>query len=172
MLRDIVHKLYHGFEYFSELLDRTVLFLIVLLSVPLVLIVLYAVFMRYVLNSAPFWSEEIARYLMVWMSLLAISAAMRRGQHIGLTFVIEKTGPRLRKFLDLMAYALVFLFFSVLLAKGIDMTMFVAKQRSPSVNIPMWIPYLSVPVAGFLMVVQTLTLIFKQFKPREEIQNP
>ena len=172
MLRDIVHKMYVGFEFFSRMLDRAVLFFVVLLSVPLVVIVLYAVFMRYVLNAAPFWSEEIARYLMVWMSLLAISAAMRRGQHIGLTFVIEKVGPRLRKFLDLLAYALVLLFFSVLLVKGIDMTIFVARQRSPSVNIPMWIPYLSVPVAGFLMVVQTLTLIFKQFKPGEDNPNP
>ncbi len=172
MFRDIIHKVYQGFEYFSEFLDRIVLFFIALLSVPLVMIVLYAVFMRYVLNSAPTWSEEIARYLMVWMSLMAISAAMRRGQHIGLTFVIEKTGPRLRKFIDLLAYALILLFFVVLLVKGIDMTIFVAPQRSPSVNIPMWIPYLSVPVAGFLMVIQTLTLIFKQFESQKELQNP
>ena len=169
LLKDIIHKIYLVFEIFSEMLDRAVLFSIVVLSIPLVVIVLYAVFMRYVLNSAPFWSEEIARYLMVWMALLATSAAMRRGQHIGLTFVVEKAGPRLRKVLNLLAYALVLLFFTVLLVKGIDMTIFVSPQRSPSVNIPMWIPYLSVPVAGFLMVVQTLTLIFKQLKPSERI---
>jgi TRAP-type C4-dicarboxylate transport system permease small subunit len=169
LLKDIIHKIYLVFEIFSEMLDRAVLFSIVVLSIPLVVIVLYAVFMRYVLNSAPFWSEEVARYLMVWMALLATSAAMRRGQHIGLTFVVEKAGPRLRKVLNLLAYALVLLFFTVLLVKGIDMTIFVSRQRSPSVNIPMWIPYLSVPVAGFLMVVQTLTLIFKQLKPSERI---
>ena len=167
MLRNIVYKIHLVFEIFSEKLDRAVLLSIVILSVPLVIIILYAVFMRYVINAAPTWSEEIARYLMVWMSLLATSAAMRRGQHIGLTFVVEKAGPRLRKILNLLAYALVLLFFSVLLVKGIDMTFFVSQQRSPSVNIPMWIPYLSVPVAGFLMLIQTLTLIFKQFESPE-----
>lgn len=160
--------MYRGFEIFSESLDRAVLFTVVVLSIPLVLIVLYAVFMRYVLNAAPTWSEEIARYLMVWMSLLATSAAMRRGQHIGLTFVVEKAGPRLRKVLNMVAYLLVLLFFTVLLVKGIDMTFFVAKQHSPSVNIPMWIPYLSVPVAGFAMMVQTLSLIFNQFISTED----
>ncbi len=169
MLRNIVYKIHLVFEIFSEKLDRAVLLSIVILSVPLVIIILYAVFMRYVINAAPTWSEEIARYLMVWMSLLATSAAMRRGQHIGLTFVVEKAGPRLRKVLNLLAYALVLLFFSVLMVKGIDMTFFVSQQRSPSVNIPMWIPYLSVPVAGFLMVIQTLTLIFKQFESPERI---
>lgn len=172
VFRKIVKKTYLGFEVFSKTLDRAVLFSVVVLSIPLVLIVLYAVFMRYVLNAAPQWSEEIARYLMVWMSLMATSAAMRRGQHIGLTFVVEKAGPRLRLVLDLIAYALVLLFFAVLLVKGIDMTIFVAPQRSPSVNIPMWIPYLSVPVAGFLMIVQTLTLIFKLFESREDNLNP
>ncbi|MCK5517765.1 MAG: TRAP transporter small permease [Desulfobulbaceae bacterium] len=167
MLRNIVYKIHLVFEIFSEKLDRAVLLSIVILSVPLVIIILYAVFMRYVINAAPTWSEEIARYLMVWMSLLATSAAMRRGQHIGLTFVVEKAGPRLRKVLNLLAYALVLLFFSVLMVKGIDMTFFVSQQRSPSVNIPMWIPYLSVPVAGFLMLIQTLTLIFKQFESPE-----
>lgn len=164
MLKTVLDKFFRGFEIFSEALDRTVVFLIAALSIPLVIIVLYAVFMRYMLNAAPTWSEEIARYLMVWMSLLAISAAMRRGQHIGLNFVVDKAGPRLRKSMNLAAYALILLFFGVLFVKGIDMTFFVARQRSPSVNIPMWIPYLAVPVAGFLMIVQTLSLVFRQFK--------
>ena len=160
----MVEKLYRGFEIFSETLDRIVVFLVAALSIPLVIIVLYAVFMRYVLNAAPTWSEEVARYLMVWMALLAISAAMRRGQHIGLNFVVDKAGPRLRRAMNLAALFLILLFFGVLLVKGLDMTFFVARQRSPSVNIPMWIPYLSVPVAGFLMIVQTLSLVFEQLK--------
>ena len=167
VFKSIIEKSYLGFEKFAEVLDRIVVFLIAFLSVPLVVIVLYAVFMRYVLNAAPTWSEEVARYLMVWMSLMAISAAMRRGQHIGLNFVVDKAGPKLRKAMNMTAYALILLFFGVLLVKGMDMTVFVARQRSPSVNIPMWIPYLSVPVAGFLMTVQTLSLVFNQLKNQQ-----
>jgi TRAP-type C4-dicarboxylate transport system permease small subunit len=157
-------KTFAAIEQVSEIFDKAVLFFVITLSIPLVVIILYAVFMRYVLNAAPPWSEEIARYLMVWVAMLAMSSAMKRGQHIGLTFLVERLGPRGQKAIRLFAYLPILGFFAVLFVKGIDMTIFVAPQRSPSADIPMWIPYMAVPMGGFLMVVQTVALIVRQIK--------
>lgn len=160
-------KICAAIELVSEFFDKAVLFFVITLSIPLVVIILYAVFMRYVLNAAPPWSEEIARYLMVWVAMLAMSSAMKRGQHIGLTFLVNRLGPRGQKVIRLFGNLAILGFFGVLFVKGIDMTIFVAPQRSPSTNIPMWIPYMAVPAGGFLMVVQTVALIFRQVKTPE-----
>jgi TRAP-type C4-dicarboxylate transport system permease small subunit len=165
--RSPFNLIYGGIERLSEGLDRIVLLMIILLSIPLVLVVLYAVFMRYVLNMAPAWSEEVARYLMVWLALLSAAAALRRGQHIGLNFIVDKNPPLLRKAIKILAYCFILFFFLVVSIKGVSMTIFVAPQRSPSAYIPMWIPYMSVPVSSILMVVQTLMLMLKQIKTRE-----
>ncbi|GAJ01698.1 unnamed protein product, partial [marine sediment metagenome] len=76
--------------WFSNQINRMIKSILFILSIPLVVIILYSVFMRYILNMAPTWSEELARYLMIWIGLLALSVALKEGKHIGLTLGIRK----------------------------------------------------------------------------------
>ena len=71
-------------------------------------------------------------------------------------------------YLYFFAYASILFFFLVVFLVGISMALFVAPQRSPSAYIPMWIPYLSVPVASGLMIIQTIVLILRQIKLPED----
>ena len=59
-----------------------------------VVVVSYAVFGRVVLNSTPAWSDEIARVLMVWMSLLAASLAVKDDTHVRIAIFDKIFGPR------------------------------------------------------------------------------
>ena len=52
-----------------------------------IVIISYAVFTRYVLNSSPSWAEEISRVLMIWMSLLAVSLAVKDDSHVRISFL-------------------------------------------------------------------------------------
>lgn len=137
--------------------------LLVTLYSILSVIVVYAVFMRYVMNDSPSWSEEMARYIMVWSALLAMSIALREHRHIGLTTLVERLWGKYTKYAFFAADLAIIAFFGVLLYTGIDMTLFVAKQSSPSMNWPMWIPYMAVPVGAFLVVIEALILALKKF---------
>ncbi len=52
------------------------------------------VVLRYVLNSPMTWSEELARYLLVWCAFLGWVIASRNGTHLAMTFLIERAPPR------------------------------------------------------------------------------
>jgi len=163
----IFNEIYLAIEWFSEKINKVVGVILIALGASGLAVVLYAVFMRYVLNMAPAWSEEIARYLMVWAGLLAFSVALKRGQHIGLNMLVDRIFSSYKRYIYLVADVLILFFFLVVFIEGVSMAKFVAPQRSPSVLIPMWIPYMSVPTGSLLMIIQTVSLILEKFRPQE-----
>ena len=56
-------------------------------------VVFLQVIFRYVLNLPLFWTEELARYCLVWASLLGSAVAVKRGQHIAVTIFMERLPP-------------------------------------------------------------------------------
>lgn len=151
-----------GLEWFSRQYQKVMRPILVLLYTVLTAIVLYAVFMRYVLNAAPSWSEEVARYIMVWAALLSMGIALRQGRHIGLTSLVERLWGKYTRHAFFVADILMLVFFVVMFIAGISMAQFVVRQRSPSVNMPMWIAYASIPAGSFFLIVETLILTLKK----------
>jgi TRAP-type C4-dicarboxylate transport system permease small subunit len=158
----MVKSMLAGLEWFSAQYRKVLLPLLVLLSSVLTIVVLYGVFMRYVMNNSPSWTEEAARYLMVWSALIAMSIALRQNRHIGLTSLVERLWGKYTNTAFFFADIAMLIFFIVMLVTGINMAIFVTNQRSPSMNLPMWIPYLSIPVGGFFLSVETIILLLKK----------
>jgi len=71
------------------LVDRAFRFVIWLLTAAMVAIVVLQVFMRYVLNAALSWPEELTRYFMIWSGLLAAVYAHNEGQHVGIGLLLD-----------------------------------------------------------------------------------
>lgn len=151
-----------GLEWFSRQYQKIMRPLLVLLYMILTAIVLYAVFMRYVLNAAPSWSEEVARYIMVWAALLSMGIALRQGRHIGLTSLVQRLWGKYTRYAFFVADILMLIFFVVMFIAGISMALFVVRQRSPSVNLPMWVAYASIPAGSFFLIIETLILTLKK----------
>ncbi|MFP5406580.1 MAG: TRAP transporter small permease, partial [Gammaproteobacteria bacterium] len=66
-------------------LDALIAFIPAVITVSLI----YQVFGRYVLNSAPGWTEEVARMLIVWLTMLGAGACLRGGSHIAVTVLVN-----------------------------------------------------------------------------------
>lgn len=117
---------------------------------------LYQVFGRYVLNHAPGWSEELARYLMVWLTMLGSAAVLRSGGHISVTTLTDRLAPpalaRVLAVRDaaLVATSGVLAWWGVLFA---DMN---GVQESAAMEIPMTIPYAALPAGAVLIVLIVL----------------
>lgn len=128
--------------------------LIALVMVVLVADVWLGVVARYVLRVQIPWTEELARYLMIWAALLAISSGIARREHIGFRMLLERFPEAWQKtfliLFDMIAFAL-FAFFFIY---GIAMTGTGAKQFAMIFGMSMAIPYASVPVASLLACVQ------------------
>jgi TRAP-type C4-dicarboxylate transport system permease small subunit len=122
----------------------------------LVLDVWLGVVARYALRVQIPWTEELARYLMIWAALLAVSAGMARREHIGFLLLLKMFPLALQRVLLIFFDALAFTFFAFMFVYGIGMTQTGMKQFAMIFDMSMAMPYASVPVACFLAALQTV----------------
>jgi len=145
----------------SDILNRiTEGILIIVLSGMAVVVFLQVIF-RYVLNLPLFWTEELARYCLVWASLLGSAVAVKRGQHIAVTIFMERLPPALRRGLTMMALISVAAILTIILWGGIQLVAITRAQISPALRVSMSVPYLAVPVGAALMLLHTIVYIFE-----------
>ncbi|MGI9433879.1 MAG: TRAP transporter small permease [Geminicoccaceae bacterium] len=109
---------------------------------------------RYVLRAQIPWTEELARYLMIWAALLAISCGIARREHIGFRLVLDRFPAGLQRAFLIAFDVVAFAFFGFLFVYGIGMTGTGAKQFAMIFGMSMAIPYASVPASALLACVQ------------------
>ena len=124
-------------------------------------VVLLQVIFRYVLNLPLFWTEELARYCLVWTSLLGSAVAVKRGRHIAVTILMERFPPALRRGLTVVALISVAAILTIILWGGIQLVAITRSQISPALRVSMSLPYLAVPVGAGLMLLHTMVGIFE-----------
>lgn len=137
---------------FDTVLFRGLAGVCVLLLIVMLLSVGVQVVMRYGFNSPLIWSEELARFMMVWLALLASAVVMRRGQHIAMTGIL----PIPKRFLSIVRGAVVLasaLVLSVLVYHGWELAELTMRQHSSGLGLPMGYMYAAIPVSAFLMII-------------------
>lgn len=112
------------------------------------------IFGRYVIELPVTWSEEFARYLMIWTALLAVSCAVARREHVAVTALLDRLPENPRRQLGAAIDALGFSFFAFLFYFGIDMAKQGATQYATIFDMSMWMPFAAVPVSSALACVQ------------------
>jgi TRAP-type transport system small permease protein len=127
------------------------------LMAAIVVLTLAQVIWRYILDDPLQWSEEVARYCFVWVTLLGASALLRVSDgHPRIDTLWHLGGRHVRSALDLFSRAMVILCSAAIAFGGLRMMQLNWEQRSPSLEIPMaWI-YLSMLLAPLLGVFWTL----------------
>jgi TRAP-type C4-dicarboxylate transport system permease small subunit len=137
--------------------------LILLLSLMTVVVFLQVVF-RYVLTQPLTWSEELARYLFVWLSVLGAALGTQKSGHFGLDFfyrLLPEGGKRLSRIISLMLIGAVVL---VILIQGIVLVQKTRFQESPAMLISMAWPYAALPIGAGLMAFHLLVALIKEAK--------
>lgn len=108
--------------------------------------------------SAP-WTEETARYAMIWVVFIGLGVGFRYGMLLSLTFVVDALGPRAGQAMRYLALALSFGFLATIFFLGLSFVEFGRIERSPALSIPKsWI-YWAMPVGAILGCVNILALI-------------
>jgi C4-dicarboxylate transporter DctQ subunit len=108
---------------------------------------------RYVLNAPLIWSEEAARYLFVWVSMIGAALAMHQGGHFGLVVLLRRVSPRAHAALGVLVSAVVIVFLATFLFTGIRETILASSQMSLTLYIGMQWAYLALPVSAALMLL-------------------
>lgn len=130
------------------------------------LLVFVQVVLRYLFNYSLSWSEEIARYLIVWFVFIGSSIAVREKAHAtmdALVTYLPQTGKRI---FSLLANLVSIVFCVLLVWSGSSMVSGVMEfgTVTPSTGMPMYIPYLALPVGACLMLIRFLQLLIQDVK--------
>ena len=143
-----------------------------LLLIAIVLVTFMQVVFRYVFKSSLFWSEELARYMFLWLATLTSAYAFKTGSHFALRFVTNKLGPKLNNVVQFLVVTIVSLFLILFTWKAVEYTFSMANQIAPSTGMSMAVPYSSAIVGGGLMLYYVIANWIKTLrKPDKEKVN-
>lgn len=152
-------------KWFDEYAEISVC--VVLMSTMTVLLAVQ-VFMRYVMGASLSWSEEIARYLFIWLIYLGISYGAREMRHIKIDAALDLFPRRIRPAIVILGdlLFLAFALYIVWTSWSVIERQMILGQTSPAVGLPMWIVY-AAPFVGFAItaVRQIQTLIWRLKHP-------
>lgn len=149
----------------SAFLAKITIFIVITLAAIMVLTVLVGVFFRYVLRNSLGWTEELARYLMIWMALLSISIGIKDKEHVGIQLLVRNIPIKYAKVVNLMVNGVVLFFLIILSYRGLTVALRGSSQLSLGLGISMLWPLLSIPVAGLLAIIQQIIQIINIFRP-------
>lgn len=148
----------------SRLINSWIESLLFGIGFSMAVIVAIQVFSRYVLNHSLFWSEELARFLLVWLTFLGASVAYRRKAHPSIDVVFVRTSAPVQRILTILVHLSSMVLFGVMIFFGVKFAYFVRLQISPALHLPKWIIFSIIPISGFILMIHGLVFFFDEIK--------
>ena len=140
------------------------------LFVVLLLTVIWGVLTRYLLGDQAPWTEELARFLLVWVSFLGAALAYAGQQHLGIDLLVARFDPWTRRLAECVVHGIVALFaFGVMGFGGFELCRerFASGQLLPSLGVSKAWQYLVVPLSGVMIGLLAVIHLVETARGRE-----
>lgn len=129
-------------------------FLVILMSI-IVINVLWQVFSRYILGSPSSFTDELARFLLIWVGILGATYASGKNLHIAINLTSTRLSAGNQRILNTINTLIVLGFVLAVLVVGggnLVYITFTLKQFSPALQIPLASVYMILPISGLLII--------------------
>jgi TRAP-type C4-dicarboxylate transport system permease small subunit len=140
---------------FKNKVDRALEWALILLMGANVLNVLWQVFTRFVLQQPSSFTEELARFLLIWVGLLGASYASGKKLHLAIEVIVDRLGEKARSGAEVIIQSVVFLFALLVMVIGgirlVAITLALS-QISAALRIKLGYVYLVIPLSGLLIM--------------------
>lgn len=146
-----------------SLIDNILKWAVIILMGTNVINVLWQVFTRFILNNPSSFTEELARYLLVWLGLLGAAYAFRLKMHIAIDILLIRMRTKLGLLVNLFLQVCIFGFALLVMVIGglklVGLT-FTMGQISAALQIQIGYIYLVIPISGILIMVYSATFFY------------
>ncbi len=132
--------------------------------VVLVITVFLQVIFRFILNQPLAWTEETARYCLIWITFLGAAFAMSTKAHIGMEIFVNLFAVPMRKVFYVIATIASLAFFLLMVVEGFDLAERSMSQLSPVLRIPMGLVYSIIPFSGCILIINMASQFSKDYK--------
>ncbi|MGJ9460350.1 TRAP transporter small permease [Oceanobacillus sp. CF4.6] len=151
-----------AFKTITDVLNRILLVFSLTVLAMMVIIIIYQVFARQILQAAPAWTEEISRLLFVWVSFLGVAYGFKEKLHIAVGLVVNALPDKVQDIFDYFAKILIIGFGVILIYYGWQFTILTGNSTMPATGLPSSALYVIIPVSGFFVVLNGIDLLLKK----------
>lgn len=146
-------------------IDRILAGSLIAIMAIMVINVLWQVFTRYVLVVPSSFTDELARYLMIWIGLLGAAYVSGKNGHVAITIIPSRVRSATRRKLSQLVNVLIIAFVLMALVVGGSRLVYISYllgQQSPALQIPLAVVYLILPISGILIIYYKLSDLLKR----------
>ncbi len=151
----------------KEIIDVILKWILVVIMGAMVINVLWQVFTRFVLQDPSSFTEELARYMLVWIGILGASYVAGQKMHLAIDLLSTKLSAKSKIYLELFIESSVLLFSLTVMVIGGVRLVYVTltlDQISAALQIQLGYVYLVLPISGVLIIFYSLYYIAKSIK--------
>lgn len=140
---------------YREIIDRLLSKALVLIMGVMVINVLWQVFTRYILGDPSSFTDELARYLMIWVGVLGAAYVSGQNLHVSIDLIPSRSNKKIQKRLKITVAVLIILFAIFALVIGGSRLVLISYhlgQQSAALQIPLAVVYTVLPLSGVLII--------------------
>ncbi|RGX57022.1 TRAP transporter small permease [Anaerotruncus sp. AF02-27] len=120
------------------------------------------VVMRYIFHSPFQWLEEVSTLFFTWLVFFGASVAVKTDNHVSIDLLVERFPAKLRRAVDVFAYAMLMLVLGFIAYYGMKLTLQVSDKITPILRIPYQVIDIALPVGAVLMLVNFSVRYFRR----------
>ncbi len=146
-------------------IDKVIRFLLVILLGGMTINVLWQVFTRFVLQNPSSYTEELARYTLIWTGILGAAYVAGQKMHLAIDLLPTKLTGKRKIYLELIIQTAIIIFtIFVMIVGGLRLVniTFTLHQISAALQIPLGYVYLVIPISGFIILFYSLFFMYEQ----------
>ena len=119
------------------------------------------------------WAEEYTKFAIIWITFAGCGAAVRCHAHMKVSALYVICPANIKRILDTLVnvIGIAFSVFLVIYGAQLTDTVRVTKQMTPSMGMPMWWIYMSVPIGGVLMIIRFVQATINLYRPEKEMDK-
>jgi len=156
---------------FMSTLEKIALFVVGILMIIMVTAMVYQVILRYIFSNSNIWSEELTRFLFVWVSLIGSFIAVRRNSHLKVEVFIDLMKGNTKRYFSIIIDIAVLAFLIYLLPLSYDLTMSTFVNISAGLKVPMAVGYGAIPVGTVLMILGMIEQLLLKITNTEPVKE-
>lgn len=163
-----------GLIRFKEWMTKVLNGVLIVTVALLVLDVCWGVFTRYVMGEQAQWTEELARFLLIWVALLGGAVAFGTKGHLGVDYFVGRFHAEVQQLMAAVVHLIVLFFAGSIFVYGgfrVVADTLTIGQKTPALGWEMGYVYLALPIAGIFMVIYTVENLIETLSLKLESGN-
>ncbi len=143
----------HAYSRLCAFLSKACLIIAIFGLIGIIVSVQIQVVGRYVFNDTPTWAEALALQLVLYVTAFGVAVGVRDAGHIGLESLVSLLPESWRLKMEILIHLLVALFGGIMVQSGMLWTRLKWDELDPMLQLPVGVDYLSLVIAGVLIVM-------------------